>query len=70
MRRFFSFFSGALLGGLIGALVALLIAPYSGEEMRLEMRERASRFKEDIQQAAADRRKELEEQLAAFRAPR
>jgi gas vesicle protein len=69
MRRFFNFFIGALLGGFAGAFLALLLAPSSGEEMRLEMRERINRLQSEIRQAAVQRRQELEEQLAALRAP-
>ena len=34
MRRTFSFFIGATIGGLVGATVALLFAPSSGQEFR------------------------------------
>lgn len=69
MRRFFSFLVGAMIGGGLGALVALMLAPSSGEELRLEMRERVKRLQAELRQAAAQRRAELEEQLAALRTP-
>ncbi len=70
MRKFFNFFIGALLGGFLGATVALLLAPSSGEEIRMEMRERVRRLQDELRQAAAQRRAELEEQLAALRSPK
>jgi gas vesicle protein len=69
MKRFFSFLVGAVMGGLVGATVALLLAPSSGTELRTQMQERSERLREEIRKAAADRREELEEQLAALRAP-
>lgn len=69
MRRFFSFLIGAMVGGGLGALLALLLAPSSGEELRLEMRERVNRLQSELRQAAVQRRAELEEQLAALRSP-
>ncbi len=69
MRKFFNFFLGALIGGFLGASVALLLAPTSGEELRLEMRERVQRLQDEVRQAAAQRRAELEQQLAALRSP-
>ncbi|RCK72488.1 MAG: hypothetical protein ANABAC_1836 [Anaerolineae bacterium] len=70
MRKFFNFFIGALLGGFLGATVALLLAPSSGEEIRMEMRERVRRLQDELRQAASQRRAELEEQLAALRSPK
>lgn len=70
MSKFFNFFLGAVLGGFVGATLALLLAPSSGEEIRLEMRERVRRLQEELRQAAAQRRAELEEQLATLRSPR
>lgn len=70
MQRFFYFFLGALLGGFLGATLALLLAPSSGEELRLKMRERVQRLQDELSQAAAQRRAELEQQLAALRSPK
>lgn len=69
MKRFFSFIVGALMGGLVGAVLALLLAPAAGEELRAQMRLRGERLAEEVKKAAAARRAELEEQLAALRAP-
>lgn len=70
MRRFFSLLSGIFMGALVGATLAILLAPESGESLRAELRERASHFREDVMNAAAARRAELEEQLNALRAPK
>lgn len=70
MNRFVGFIVGALLGGLVGATLALLLAPSSGEEFRFQIRDRAITLQDDVKKAASDRRAELEEQLAAMRAPK
>jgi hypothetical protein len=64
-----NFLLGTILGGLIGATIAILLAPYSGEELRGEITVRADRLRSEVSQAAADRRAELERQLAALKAP-
>ena len=64
------FFAGFLLGSLIGASSALLLAPKSGEELRGQIRDEATRIQDEGKKAAADRRTELEQQLTALRAPR
>jgi hypothetical protein len=70
MGRTRSFISGTLWGGLVGAAIAILFAPASGEELREQMRARAERIQLEVNQAAAQRRAELERQLATLRAPR
>jgi gas vesicle protein len=70
MKGVMSFLSGAIMGGLVGATLALLFAPASGEQLRLQMQERANRIQQEVKQAAESRRIELEQQLAELRAPR
>jgi gas vesicle protein len=70
MRRFFSLISGMFMGALVGATLAIIFAPESGESIRLQLRDRASRFRQDVMDAAAARRAELEEQLSALRSPK
>jgi gas vesicle protein len=70
MNRIFSFLSGAIIGGLIGAAVGLLLAPSSGEDLRLQIQDRAQEIQNEVKQAAATRRAEMEHQLASLRAPR
>jgi gas vesicle protein len=64
------FLVGFLLGSLIGASTALLLAPKSGEELRGQIRDEATRIQDEVKKAAVDRRTELEQQLTALRAPR
>ncbi|HJW89619.1 MAG TPA: YtxH domain-containing protein [Anaerolineales bacterium] len=70
MRKALSFLSGAMLGGLVGATFAILFAPASGEELRAQMRARVERIQSEVSQAAAQRREDLEQQLAALRSPK
>jgi hypothetical protein len=70
MGRARSFISGTFWGGLVGATLAILFAPASGEELREQMRARAERIQAEVNQAAVQRRAELERQLANLRAPR
>lgn len=70
MKRVFSFIRGMVWGGLIGAAVGMLFAPASGEETKNQLRARAETISEEVTQAAAARRAELEQQLATLRAPR
>jgi len=59
-----------MMGALVGATLALLFAPTSGEELRFQIQDQSMRVQQDVKHAAAERRVELEEQLAALRAPR
>jgi gas vesicle protein len=68
MKSARSFISGTFWGGLVGATLAILLAPASGEELREQMRARAERIQAEVNQAANQRRVELEQQLAALRA--
>ena len=70
MNRGINFLLGAVIGGFIGATVAILMAPASGEELRTNIRMRTDQVRSEVAQAAAERRAELENQLASLRAPR
>jgi gas vesicle protein len=70
MRRAFSFFIGTLIGGTIGAAMALLFAPSAGNELRVQINDRAQGLAADIRQAAKSKRIELQERLETLRAPR
>lgn len=69
MRRIVGFLIGIFVGWLVGSTIALLLAPESGEKLRGELRARSSGFVSEVKSAADTRRKELEDQLAALRAP-
>ena len=70
MRKFASFLAGALMGSLVGSTIALLLAPTSGEEIRVQLQDRLRSIQLEVQEAAATRRGELEEQLQILRTPR
>lgn len=70
MRRIFGFLIGIFVGWLVGGTIALLLAPRSGENLRGELRSRSANFIGEIKSASDNRRKQLEDQLAAMRAPR
>jgi gas vesicle protein len=69
MRRLLAFIGGALTGGTIGAAVALIFTPASGSTMRDGLRARYQRAAEAGQAAAAQKRAELETQLAEMTGP-
>lgn len=66
MRRALAFVGGVLSGGAIGTAVALLFSPKSGDAMRDGLRARCERALQAGREAAAQRRAELEAQLAAM----
>jgi gas vesicle protein len=66
----FGFLIGVFVGWMVGSTIALLLAPESGETLRGELRARSSGFVGEIRSAAEMRRRQLEDQLAAMRAPR
>lgn len=70
MRSITRFLEGFTLGGLVGVVVALLFAPSSGEDLRMQMQNEATRIRSEVTDAARTRRAELEQQLAAMRSPR
>jgi len=70
MRRMFGFLIGVVVGGLVGSTIALLMAPESGEQLRMQIRERGQNFFTDVRQAADERRIELRQRLEDMRAPR
>jgi gas vesicle protein len=69
MRRLLGFLLGIASGALVGATAAILLAPASGQDLRSELRDRMKRFGNELQEAANQRRAELERQLEAMRNP-
>ncbi len=69
MRRLIGFLVGICTGALVGATVAILLTPESGKDLRSDLRNRMERFRGELQEAAAQRRTELERQLEAMRSP-
>ena len=70
MRRSFSFLIGTMVGGTIGAALALLFAPSAGEDLRIQINDRAQGFVSDIRHASNTKRIELQDRLETLRAPR
>ena len=58
---FGAFVSGFMIGGLIGAAVALLLAPQSGEETRLMIRDKGIELKDQVETTAGDARVRAEQ---------
>ncbi|MCW5874879.1 MAG: YtxH domain-containing protein [Anaerolineales bacterium] len=69
MRQFFAFLLGVVSGALIGSSIAILAAPSSGEDLRGQLRSRWSRVRDELSEAAGERRGELERQLSSMRSP-
>ncbi|MFV1857761.1 MAG: YtxH domain-containing protein [Anaerolineales bacterium] len=65
---FGAFVSGFMIGGLIGAAVALLLAPQSGEETRLMIRDKGIELKDQVETTAGDARVRAEEMAQDARA--
>jgi gas vesicle protein len=69
MRSLMRFLEGFVLGGLVGAAAAILLAPFSGEDLRLQIKSEAERIQAEVKTAASERRTELERQLEILRTP-
>lgn len=67
MKTFTRFVSGAFIGSLIGAALALLFTPKSGQELQEDLKARVQNLQAEIQNAAHERRLELEKQLQELR---
>lgn len=69
MRRFSNFIMGAFLGALVGAVAALLLAPASGEDLQTRAREKLASLRDEVKDAYASRKSQLEAELEALRQP-
>ena len=67
MGRVFRFLLGTLIGALFGSIMAILLTPSSGSELRSRIVENAGRLKDEVRQAALDKRIELEKELGDLR---
>jgi gas vesicle protein len=70
MNKTAGFLGGAILGALVGVVLALLLTPFSGDELRQQVRDRAQYLQDEVKKASLERRLELEKQLADLRAIR
>lgn len=69
MRRLLAFFGGVLSGGTIGTAIALLFTPRSGDAMRQSLHQRYQNALAAGNEAAAQRRQELEAKLIDMTGP-
>jgi len=69
MKKFGNFIFGAMLGGIMGASIAMLIAPSSGKNLRELAQRTIQKFFSEIELAASEKRKELEDELTRLRLP-
>ncbi|HPL82187.1 MAG TPA: YtxH domain-containing protein [Anaerolineaceae bacterium] len=67
MKKTCSLFTGLFAGALIGSALVLLLTPWSGDELKDKIKDYAENFQEEVRQAGAEKRQELEEQLARLR---
>lgn len=67
MKKLFAFFFGVFVGGVIGGGIALLLAPSSGQTLQQNVSDQLHRVVSEIQQAASERRSELESELQQLR---
>lgn len=67
MKKAVNFVFGAVIGGIIGAIAALLLAPSSGEDLRLDLQQKAQNIQIEIKEAAQKKRDELEQQLSEYK---
>jgi gas vesicle protein len=63
MRSFGKFVMGAFLGGLIGSILAILLAPVSGNQLRERVYDYCTNIRDEVKNAASDRRQELQKEL-------
>jgi gas vesicle protein len=62
-----SFLAGALCGALVGSVTAILLAPLSGDELRLQIRQRTENFRDEVKDAYQARVTQLETELENLR---
>ena len=70
MQRTLSYLAGAITGALVGATLMVLFTPAPGETIRSDLKNRVQELQTQMQEAAANRRKEMEAQLSQLRAPK
>lgn len=63
MKKAFYLIMGILLGGFVGSALGFLFAPTSGLETRENLSNYFINFRDEVKQAALDKRQVLEEQL-------
>lgn len=64
MKKFGMFVLGVFLGAITGAVLGTLFAPSSGNALREQLQDRYMTIRSEVSQAAADKTKELRDELA------
>lgn len=64
MNKFGSFVFGVLLGALTGGVLATLLAPTSGQVLREKLQDHYQAIRSEVNEASAQKTKELREELA------
>ncbi len=67
MNKVLNLLFGFVLGGVVGSALVLLLTPLSGDELRSEVQDYTRQVRHEVEQAAANRRAELERELARLR---
>lgn len=67
MSKSSSWLTGALLGGVLGSALVLLLTPYSGKDVKARVTDYFENVLQEVQQAGAEKRLELETQLEQLR---
>lgn len=69
MNKLMGFLAGTLCGAVVGAVAALLLAPMPGDELQERTRHQFDDLVAEARGAAAEKRAQLEQQLATLKAP-
>ncbi len=64
MRKLLDFLTGLIVGALVGGAIGLFLSPQPGSETQQTLRARINEIIEEGKRAAAQRRAELEAELA------
>lgn len=67
MKRTLKFLTGAIIGAVAGSVVVMLLTPESGEDTRLALSEKIKYLREQIKEAANEKRIELEAEIQEYK---
>ncbi len=67
MKKTLKFLTGAIIGAIAGSLTILLLTPESGENTRLAISEKLQYLREQMREAAKEKRVELEAEIEKYK---